>query len=212
MGWATGPHIQAPRTHSQWVAGPGRTTQGRAVGRGRAPNPGRPKRRQEAPPPVILLPPPKRAKPARNSARCEVGDGSPRPHPRHPQRVVSGHRPHAPSTGGRAWETTQLRTPHTQARGTSPRAPRSAPRGVGDGSLRPQPPHPQPVGSRPWPHAPSMGGRARESAQPRAPYTQARDAPPLGALVPPPQRAKPARKSAGFGVGDGSPRPPPRHP
>ena len=55
----TGPHAHTPRTHSQWVPGPGRTPQGRAVGRGKAPNPGRPRPRQEAPPtPGALVPPP----------------------------------------------------------------------------------------------------------------------------------------------------------
>ena len=50
MGLVTGPHANTPRTHSQWVAGPGRTPKGRAVGRERAPYPGRPTRRQAAPP------------------------------------------------------------------------------------------------------------------------------------------------------------------
>ena len=51
VGLVTGFHAHTPRTHSQWVAGPGRTPEGRAVGRGRAPNPGRPTPRQEASPP-----------------------------------------------------------------------------------------------------------------------------------------------------------------
>ena len=51
VGFLTGPHAHIPRTHSQWVTGPGRRPQGRAVRRGRAPNPGRPTPRQEAPPP-----------------------------------------------------------------------------------------------------------------------------------------------------------------
>ena len=41
------------------------------------------------------MPPPQRAKPARKSARCGLGDESPRPHPPHPQPVGSGPRPHA---------------------------------------------------------------------------------------------------------------------
>ena len=60
----------------------------RVVGVGRAPEPGRPTPRQEAPPPGALVPPHQRAKPARNSARCGVGDGSPRPHP--PAPTASG--------------------------------------------------------------------------------------------------------------------------
>ena len=41
------------------------------------------------------MPPPQRAKSAPKSARAGVGDGSPRPHPPHPQPVSSGPRPHA---------------------------------------------------------------------------------------------------------------------
>ena len=49
VGLVADPHAQPPRSHSQWVAGPGRTIQGHAVGRPRAPNPGRPTPRQETP-------------------------------------------------------------------------------------------------------------------------------------------------------------------
>ena len=80
-------------------------------------------------------------------------------------------------------------TPHTQADGASPGHPRAAPQrakpahksvrcGVGDGTPRPHPPHPQPVGSGPRPHAPSTGGGVRESAQPQTPYTQQETPPP----------------------------------
>ena len=69
---------QAGHAHAQQ---PGSPPEGRAVGGGRAPDPGRPTPRQEAPPAGILMRPPERAKPARKSARCGVGDGSPRPHP-----------------------------------------------------------------------------------------------------------------------------------
>ena len=51
MGLVTAPHAHICRTHNQWVAGPGRTPQGRAVGRERAPNSRRPTPRQEAPAP-----------------------------------------------------------------------------------------------------------------------------------------------------------------
>ena len=47
VGSVTHPHAHSARTHGQWVAGPGRTPQGRAVGRGRGHNPGRPEPRQE---------------------------------------------------------------------------------------------------------------------------------------------------------------------
>ena len=41
-GLVTGPQTDTPCTHSQWVAGPGRTPQGRAVGLGRSPTPDAP--------------------------------------------------------------------------------------------------------------------------------------------------------------------------
>ena len=98
----TGPQVHTPRIHSQWVAGPGRTPQGRAVGRRRAPTPGCDTPRQEAPPPGAPVPPPQRAKPARKSARSGIDDGSPRPDRLQPQPVGSGPWPHAPRSGGRA--------------------------------------------------------------------------------------------------------------
>ena len=50
VGLVTGPHARTPRTHRQWVVGPGSPPGRRAVGGGRAPDPGRPTPRQEAPP------------------------------------------------------------------------------------------------------------------------------------------------------------------
>ena len=96
MGLVTGPHARTPRTHSQWVVGPGRTperTRGRwwETARPRTPH----SQARGAPPLRTLMPPPQRAKPARKSARCRVGDGSPYPQPPHPQPVGSGPRPHA---------------------------------------------------------------------------------------------------------------------
>ena len=180
---------------------------------GEGPTPDDPHAGKRRPSPGALVPPPQRAKPACKSTRCGVGDGSPRPQPPQPPPVGSGPRPHAPRTGGRAGESAQPRTPHTQARDAPPPehacaapqganpARKSARRGVGDAFPRPEPPQPPPVGSGPRPHAPRTGGQARESAQPwqEAP-------PPPGILVPPPQRAKPARKNARCGVGDESPR------
>ena len=94
VGLVTGPHARNPRTHRQWVVGPGRTPE-RTSGRGReGAQPQTPQPRQEAPPSCTVMPPPERAKPARKSARCGVGDGSPCPHPPHPQPVGSGPRPH----------------------------------------------------------------------------------------------------------------------
>ena len=60
-----------------------------------------------------------------------------------------------------------------------------------------------------------MSGRGWESARPRMPRTQARGAPPRVPACRPysaqSQLARPARKSARGGVGDGSPRPHPGH-
>ena len=67
LGLVTGPHAHTARTHSQWVAGPCRTPQGRAVGRGRAPDPRSPTPRQEAPPP----PRPPRAAPTARKASSQ---------------------------------------------------------------------------------------------------------------------------------------------
>ena len=128
LGLVTGLHAHTRCTHSQWVAGPSRAPQPRAVGPGRAPNPGRPTSRQEVPPRGALEPPRQRAKPARQSPRCGVGDGCPRPPPLHPQPLDRGPRPHAPRTGGRAWESAQPRTPQAQIKGPPPRGrPRAAP-------------------------------------------------------------------------------------
>ena len=55
---------------------PAARPKGRVVRGWRGPNPGRPTPRQEAPPPGALVPPPRRAKTARRSARCGVGDRS----------------------------------------------------------------------------------------------------------------------------------------
>ena len=115
----------AHRTLSQWVAGPGPPPRGRAVGRGRAPDPGRPTHRQEAPPTGALMPPPQRAKPARKSARCRVGAGSPRPHPRHPQAVGRGPRLHAPKDARSGVEE----RPTSDAPHTGKRRPHWAPSG-----------------------------------------------------------------------------------
>ena len=106
------------------------------------------------------------------------------------------------------WRPT--RAPSCRLQKRAKPAHKSARCGVGDGCPYPHSPHPQQVGSRPRPHAPRTGGRACASAQFRTPHHQARGVPPLGALVPPQQHAKPARKCTRCGVGDGSPTPPPR--
>ena len=139
------------------------------------------------------MPPPKRAKPARNSARCGVGDGSPHPPSPHPQPVGSGRRQPAQRTGGRLWESAQPRTPHSQARGAPPyraasRSPHSAQiqlRRARAVELVTGPHHrTRPArenrGSGPWRPGAWTGGWRRGSAQLWTPHTRARGAP-LGA-------------------------------
>ena len=158
------------RTHSQWVAGPSHTAQRTGGRRWESAHPGRPTPRQAPPPPAgALMPPPQRAKPARMSARCGVGDGSLRPQPPHPQPPGGEPRPHPPKDGrSGGGERPTPDAPHPGKKFTPPGALvpppqcakpalKSARCGVGDGSPRPQPPQPQPVGSRPRPHAPKDG-------------------------------------------------------
>ena len=134
-------------------------------GVGERPSPDTPHPIKRRAPPGALVPPPQRAKPARKSARCGVGDGSPRPDPLHPQPVGSGPRPHArkdewsgmderptpdaPHPGRRrpAW------APSCRPHSAQSQLARARALGFGDGSPRPRPPHPQPVGSGPRPRA-----------------------------------------------------------
>ena len=222
----TGPHAHSPRTHSKCVAGFGRTPQGQAVGRGRVPNPGRPTPRQTATPlpPGALVPPRKRAKPAHRSARRGVGDWSPRPHPPHPQPVGSGPRPHAPRTGGRVWKSAKPRTPHTQARGAPPCAPSCRPHSTQSQLARVRAlglvtgPHTYiPRTHSQWVAGPGRTPqgwaiRRGRAPNPGRPTPRQEAPPPPGAIVPPTECAKPARKRARYGVGDGSPGPHPGHP
>ena len=98
-GLVTGFHARTPRTHSQWVVGPGCTpqrTDGRAWESARTRTA---QTQARGAPPGALVPPSKRRKPARKSSRCGVGDRSPHPDHPHPQPVGSGLRPHAPKDG-----------------------------------------------------------------------------------------------------------------
>ena len=146
--------------------------------------------------------PPQRAKPARMKARCGVGDGSPCPHPRHPQQVGSGPRPHA-GTDERSGvgERPTPDAPHPGKRRTPP-APSCRPhsaqsqlarrRAVGSATV----PHVRtPRTHSQWVVCPGRtpkrtSCRGWESARPRTPHTQARGAPPPGTLIPPPQHAR----------------------
>ena len=128
VGLVTGPQARIPRTHSQWVVGPGRTPEGRVIGGGRAPDPGRPTPRQEAPPPRApsCRPHSEQSQLARARARRLVWGPHARSPRTHSQWVVGpGRTPERMS--GRGWESARPRTPHTQARGAPPGHPHAAP-------------------------------------------------------------------------------------
>ena len=169
--------------------------------------------------------PPQRAKPARKSARCGVVDGSPRPHPPHPQPKDSGPRLHAQKD---EWSGVGERptpdAPHAGSR-RPPRAPSCSPHSAQSQLARARavglvtgPRARAPRGHSQWVVCPGRipertSGRGWESARPRAPRTQARGAPPRAPSCrpysAPSQHARPARKSARGGVGD---QPTPPHP
>ena len=199
--------------------GPGSPPRGRTVGGGRAPGPASPTPRQEAPPRAPSCRPHSAQRQLARARALGSVTGHHARTPPHLQPVGSGPRQPAQRAGSWGWESARPRTPHTQAGGAPPpRAPSCRPhsaqsqlaraRAVGlvTGPQARTPPHPQPVGSGPRQPAQRAGSRGWESARPRTPHTQARGAP-QGTLMPPPQRGKPARKSARCGVCDGSPRP-----
>ena len=127
-------------------------------------------------------------------------------------------------TSCRGWKTARPRRPHTQARGAPPRVPTCRPHsaqnqlaracavGLVTGPHTRTPPHPQPVGSGPRPHARADERSGVGECPTPDPPPPRQDATPLGTLMLPAQRAKPARKSARCGVGDGSPRRQSLHP
>ena len=170
--------------------GPSSLPRDRAVGRGRAPDPGRPTPRQEAPPRAPSCRPHSAQSQVARARAAGLVTGPHARTPPHPQPV--GSRPWQPAqrAGSRGWESARPRTPHNQAGGAPPRAPSCPPhsaqsqlaraRAVGlvTGPHARTPPHPQPVGSGPRQPAQKAGSRGWESAGPRTPHTQARGAPP----------------------------------
>ena len=168
------------------------------------------------------MPPPQRAKPAGRSARCGVGDDSPRTHPPHPQTVSSGPRPHArkdewSGVGERptpdAPQPDKRRPSRYQQAAPTARKASSQERALPGCRRVPTPAPPAPTAYGNWAPVARLkervvrGGRVPDLGRP----TPRQGAPPPSTLMPPPQRAMPARKSARCGVGDGSPRPyPPR--
>ena len=114
----TGPHARTPRTHEQWVVGPGHTPKRTSAPGWGTPDPGRPTRRQEAPPPRGPSCRPHSSQSQFAKARS-VGlviahlAGTPGTHS---QWVVGpGRTPER--TSGRGWESARPRKPQTQARG-----------------------------------------------------------------------------------------------
>ena len=185
----------SPRPHSPrpQPVGSGPRTYARKDGRsgvGERQTPDAPHPGKRRPPPSALVPPPQRAKPARKSARCGVGDGSPHPNPPHPQPVGSGPWPHAKKDG----QSGMGERPTPDAPHPGKRCPPGAP------SCRPHSAQSQLARARavglvtgPQAHTPRThngwvvgpgrtpqrtGGRGWESAPPRTPHTQARGAPP----------------------------------
>ena len=190
VGLVTGPHARTPRTHSQWVVGPGRTPE-RTRGLGRvSARPRTPHTQARGTPPGTLMPPPQRAKPPLKSARCGVGDGSPRPHPPRRQPVGSGPRPHARTEErSAAGERPTPDAPHSGKR-RPPWAPSCHPH-----SAQSQLARARAVGLVTGPHARTPGTHSRwvvgpgrtpertrgpgwESGRPRTLHTQARGANP----------------------------------
>ena len=78
----------------------------------------------------------------------------------------------------------------------------------------PTPTHPRPqhIGGGPQQPAQWAGSRGRDGAWPQTPPTMVEGTPHADALLPPPQRATPAREGARCGAGAGSPRPHRPHP
>ena len=223
VGLVTGPHARTPRTHSQWVVGPGRMPE-RTSGRGwESARPRTPHTQARGAPPRAPSCRPHSAQSQLARARA-VGLVT-GPHARtprtHSQWVVGpGRTPER--TSGRGWESARPRTPHTKAGGAPHGHPHAAPttrkassqeRALwgGDGSPRPHPPHPQPMGTGPRPHArKDERSGVGERPTPDAPHPGKRHPPWAPSCRPhsaPSQHARLARKSARRG----SPRPHPPH-
>ena len=95
MGLVTGPNARIPRTHSQWVVGPGRTPESTS-GRGReSAQPRTPHTKARGAPPGHPIAAPTARKASSQERALGGCDGSPRPQPPRPQPLGSGARPHA---------------------------------------------------------------------------------------------------------------------
>ena len=176
------------------------------------------------PPGDALPPPPQRATPARKGARCGAGAGSPRPHRPHPEHTGRGT-PAARSRGRAAGGGTAPDTRRPSQRWQPP-PPRGCPPHHPHGTQPPQGMQAKGTVLGPHTHYPATTARewrtptarpvCRQSGEGQhltsdAPHNGGRY-PPRGALLPPPQRATPARRGAHCGAGARSPRPHRPHP
>ena len=176
------------------------------------------------PPRGAIPPPPQGATPARKGACCGAGAGSPRPHRPHPGhrgRGTLAARPRGRAAGGGTAPDTRRPSQRWQAtppRGRPPHHPRGTqpPQGMQAKGTVLGPHHHTPAPTAcGWrtPTARPVGGQFREGERltSDAPHNGG-GRPPGKALLPPPQRATPARKGARCGAGAGSPRPHRQHP
>ena len=215
-----GPHARNPGAKRNRAASPGRSPQDRQMGEGECPTPDMRRRGTRRPPLGALLPLAQCTTQAHKSVPCVAGDGPPRLQPPAPkekgQRApaacpkdgrmgeVECPTPKYPHGGTRCSRLGAVLPPreHTTPAITSVRS------GVVDG-----PPHPQ--GKRAT--VPSACPKDQRLGQgerptPETPLRGTRRPPPLGALLPPPQRITPARRSLRCGVGFGATVPPPALP
>ena len=199
---------------------------GRAAGGGTAPDTGRPSQRWKTPPPGTPFrhPHSEQRRPARAHAvgpvlgpharidrTRDTRVAEPWLHAPEEERPGEGQRltPSAPHNGGRH--------PPRGRPSATPTASNAGPQG-------------RTLWGRCWVHTPAStapgthgsrnpgctlrrtSGRGRDSARHQAPLTTVEGTPPGDALLPPPQRATPARKGACCGAGAGSTRPHRPHP
>ena len=170
------------------------------------------------PPGDALPPPPQRATPARKGARCGAGARSPRPqrpHPEHTGRGTLAARSRGRAAGrGTAPDTRRLSqrwqaSPPGDGPPASPR--HAAPTGHAGQGDSVVPPHPHTRAHSTWvadPNSPPSGRAFGGGTAPdlRRPSQRWKAPAPGDALLPPPQRATPARNGARCGAGAGSPR------
>ena len=182
VGLVMGPHARTPPYPQPVCSGPRQPAQ-RAGRRGsESAQPRTPHTQARGAPPGH----PHAAPTARKSARCGVGDGSPRLHPpnTHSQWVVvPGSPPRGGADGGgRAPDpgrpTARQEAPPPGTLMPPPQHAEARAVGLVTGPHARNPPHPQPVGSGPRQPAKRAGSRGWKSARPRTSHTQARGAPP----------------------------------